>query len=57
MPADMNMNMNILIVDEYKTMRRIIENLLKELGFKNVHQATDGVTALRVCPGTLCGVA
>ena len=46
MPTDMNMN--ILIVDEYKTMLRIIENLLKELGFKHVHQATDGVTALKI---------
>jgi two-component system, chemotaxis family, chemotaxis protein CheY len=43
-----DMNMNILIVDDYKTMLRIIENLLKQLGFKNVHQATDGSMALRV---------
>ena len=46
MPADMNMN--ILIVDEYKTMLRIVENLLKQLGFKNVHQATDSVAALKI---------
>ena len=43
-----DMNMNILIVDDYKTMLRIIENLLKQLGFKNVMQATDGTMALQV---------
>jgi two-component system chemotaxis response regulator CheY len=43
-----DMNMNVLIVDDYKTMLRIIENLLKQLGFKNVHQATDGGSALKV---------
>jgi len=40
--------MNILIVDDYKTMLRIVENLLKQLGFKNIHQATDGTMALRM---------
>jgi two-component system chemotaxis response regulator CheY len=43
-----DMNMNVLIVDDYKTMLRIIENLLKQLGFKNVLQATDGSAALKV---------
>ncbi len=43
-----DMNMNVLIVDDYKTMLRIIENLLKQLGFKNIHQATDGSMALKV---------
>jgi len=41
-----NMDMNVLIVDDYKTMLRIIENLLKQLGFRNVHQAIDGSSAL-----------
>lgn len=43
-----DMNMNVLIVDDYKTMLRIIENLLKQLGFKNIHQATDGSMALKM---------
>ncbi len=43
-----DMNMNVLIVDDYKTMLRIIENLLKQLGFKNVAQATDGSMALKM---------
>lgn len=42
-----DLNMNVLIVDDYKTMLRIIENLLKQLGFKNVVQATDGSAALK----------
>lgn len=42
-----DMNMNILIVDDYKTMLRIINNLLKQLGFKNIDEATDGSEALR----------
>jgi two-component system chemotaxis response regulator CheY len=41
------MNMNILIVDDYKTMLRIIRNLLKQLGFNNVDEATDGSMALQ----------
>ena len=39
-------NMPILIVDDYKTMLRIISNLLKQLGFSNVDEATDGSSAL-----------
>lgn len=35
-------NMNVLIVDDYNTMLRIIKNLLKQLGFPNVDEATDG---------------
>ncbi len=40
-------SMNILIVDDYKTMLRIIRNLLKQLGFENVDEATDGTAALQ----------
>ncbi|MCU0987249.1 MAG: chemotaxis response regulator CheY, partial [Acetobacteraceae bacterium] len=39
-------NMNILIVDDYKTMLRIIRNLLRQLDFQNVDEATDGAQAL-----------
>lgn len=39
-------SMPILIVDDYKTMLRIIGNLLKQLGFENVDEATDGTMAL-----------
>ena len=36
----------VLIVDDYKTMLRIIRNLLKQLGFENVDDASDGSTAI-----------
>lgn len=39
-------SMNVLIVDDYNTMLRIIKNLLKQLGFHNVDEATDGSMAL-----------
>lgn len=39
-------SMNILIVDDYKTMLRIIRNLLKQIGFENVEEATDGTMAI-----------
>jgi two-component system, chemotaxis family, chemotaxis protein CheY len=39
--------MKILVVDDFSTMRRIVRNLLKELGFSNVHEAEDGVDALK----------
>ena len=41
-----DMDMPILIVDDYKTMLRIVRNLLKQLGFNNVDEATDGAMAL-----------
>ena len=39
-------SMNVLIVDDYKTMLRIIRNLLKQIDFNNVEEATDGTEAL-----------
>nr|WP_093308472.1 chemotaxis response regulator CheY [Allopseudospirillum japonicum] len=42
----MDKNMKILIVDDFATMRRIIKNLLRDLGFTNTHEADDGLTAL-----------
>lgn len=39
-------NMKILIVDDFSTMRRIIKNLLRDLGFTNTAEADDGTTAL-----------
>lgn len=42
----MDKSMKILIVDDFSTMRRIIKNLLRELGFSNTLEADDGQTAL-----------
>ncbi|ABI56339.1 chemotaxis response regulator CheY [Alkalilimnicola ehrlichii MLHE-1] len=44
----MNKNMKILIVDDFSTMRRIIKNLLRDLGFNNTVEADDGKTALPI---------
>ena len=42
----MDKNMKILVVDDFSTMRRIIKNLLKDLGFTSIQEADDGNTAL-----------
>jgi len=42
-----NNNLKFLVVDDFSTMRRIVRNLLKELGFTNVDEAEDGVVALQ----------
>ncbi|WP_421855185.1 chemotaxis response regulator CheY [Marinomonas sp.] len=44
----MDKNMKILIVDDFSTMRRIIKNLLRDLGFTNTVEADDGMTALPI---------
>lgn len=44
MPVDFNMP--ILVVDDFKTMRRIVGGLLTQLGFKNIDEAEDGTSAL-----------
>ena len=44
-------NMRFLVVDDFSTMRRIVRNLLKELGFTNVQEAEDGVDALNKLRG------
>lgn len=46
MPADKNMR--ILVVDDFNTMRRIVKNILKQLGFENVGEAENGQEALEV---------
>ncbi len=51
-----DMNMQILIVDDYKTMLKIIRNLLKQLGFSNVEEAMDGSTALQKIRGKNYGL-
>ena len=44
MPADPNMK--ILVVDDMSTMRRIVKNIMKQLGFANVEEAENGQEAL-----------
>ena len=49
-------NMNVLIVDDYKTMLRIMRNLLKQLDFNNVDEASDGAMALEKLRGKNYGL-
>ncbi|MES1923801.1 chemotaxis response regulator CheY [Salinisphaera sp. T31B1] len=44
-------NLSFLVVDDFSTMRRIVRNLLKELGYANVDEAEDGVEALEKLRG------
>ena len=48
----MNKDMKILVVDDFSTMRRIIKNLLRDLGFTNIAEADDGTTALPMLKST-----
>jgi two-component system chemotaxis response regulator CheY len=43
----MDLNMKVLIVDDFATMRRILKNVLKQIGFTNINEADDGKTALK----------
>ncbi len=51
MEVALDKGMKILIVDDFSTMRRIIKNLLRDLGFTNTHEADDGNTALPLLKG------
>lgn len=44
----MSKDMKFLVVDDFSTMRRIIKNLLNDLGYANVQEADDGQTALPI---------
>ena len=46
-----NSDLKFLVVDDFSTMRRIVRNLLKELGFTNVEEAEDGNVALQKLRG------
>lgn len=43
-----NTNMRVLVVDDFSTMRRIIKNILKQLGFNNIVEADDGAAAWEI---------
>jgi two-component system, chemotaxis family, chemotaxis protein CheY len=51
-----DLSMPVLVVDDYKTMIRIIRNLLKQLGFHNVDDAADGTEALTMLKGKKYGL-
>src|SRR5204863_7868988 len=49
-------SMSVLVVDDYNTMIRIIRNLLKQLGFENIDDASDGSAALNKMRGKKYGL-
>ena len=51
-----DLRMNVLIVDDYKTMLRIVKNLLNQIGFTNVDEAEDGSSALQKVKGKEYGL-
>lgn len=51
-----DMNMSILVVDDYKTMLRILRNLLRQLNFSNIAEASDGAAALQKLRKSPCGL-
>ncbi len=42
----MDLDMNVLVVDDFATMRKILRNVLRQIGFTNISEADDGKTAL-----------
>jgi two-component system chemotaxis response regulator CheY len=48
MKSELNLNMKVLVVDDFATMRKIIRNILKQIGFTNIIEADDGANALAV---------
>ena len=44
----MDLKMKVLIVDDFATMRRIVKNILKQIGFTNIIEAEDGKSALKM---------
>lgn len=43
----MDLDMRVLVVDDFATMRRIVKNVLKQIGFTNIDEADDGKSALK----------
>jgi len=43
-----DLKMNILVVDDFSTMRRIVKNVLRQLGYVNLLEADDGTTAIEI---------
>lgn len=48
MKPEINLNMKVLVVDDFATMRKIVRNILKQIGFTNIVEADDGVNALSI---------
>jgi two-component system, chemotaxis family, chemotaxis protein CheY len=44
----MDKQLKILVVDDFATMRKVIRNLLKQIGYENIVEAEDGINAMKV---------
>jgi len=47
----MDLGMKVLVVDDFATMRRIVKNVLRQIGFTNISEADDGKAALKALKG------
>jgi len=45
---DIDLNMKILVIDDFSTMRKVIKNLLKQVGYSDISEAQDGTSALQI---------
>jgi two-component system chemotaxis response regulator CheY len=48
MKPEINLNMKVLVVDDFATMRKIVRNILKQIGFTNIVEADDGAAAMSI---------
>lgn len=48
MKPEINLGMKVLVVDDFATMRKIVRNILKQIGFSNIVEADDGAHALSI---------
>jgi two-component system chemotaxis response regulator CheY len=48
MKPEINLNMKVLVVDDFATMRKIVRNILKQIGFTNIVEADDGANAMEI---------
>ena len=48
MKPEIDMNMKVLVVDDFATMRKIVRNILKQIGFTNIVEADDGAAAMSI---------
>ena len=48
MKPEINLNMKVLVVDDFATMRKIVRNILKQIGFTNIVEADDGAHAMSI---------
>jgi two-component system chemotaxis response regulator CheY len=56
MTVNIDYKMKVLVVDDFSTMRKIVRNILKQIGFENITEADDGVAALPILKSEKIGL-